>query len=346
MILLRLISWPYLRKHLLRSVLTTAGIVLGVALLVGMQTANQSVLHAFNDTVERIAGKAQLQVSAGDAGFAEDVLERVQSLREIRAAAPVIEAEADPGFPGQGKLLILAVDMTGDRSLRDYDFDNADENVIDDPLVFIAQPDSLILTRDFADRNHIQTGSKITFETVEGPKQFTVRGLLKAGGMAQAFGGNLAIMDIYAAQHAFGRGRHFDRIDIGLREGVTLEQGQDAVQKAVGPGLTVEPPSGRVRNFESLLGVYTLAMKVSSLFALFIGMFIIYNSFAIAVTERRSEIGILRALGATRGQIRTLFLAESGVAGLIGSLAGVGLGLAFARSLTGVTGQIMSTMFG
>src|ERR1035437_6432420 len=118
MILLRLISWPYVRKHLLRSVLTTAGIVLGVALLVGMQTANRSVLRAFNDTVDRIAGKAQLQVSAGDAGFSEEVLERVQSLREIRAAAPVIEAEADPGLPGQGKLLILAVDMTGDRRDR------------------------------------------------------------------------------------------------------------------------------------------------------------------------------------------------------------------------------------
>ena len=94
--------------------------VLFVALLVGMHTANQSVLHAFNDTVERIAGKAQLQVTAGDTGFSEDVLERVQSLREVRAAAPVIETEADPGIPGQGKLLILAVDMTGDRTLRDW----------------------------------------------------------------------------------------------------------------------------------------------------------------------------------------------------------------------------------
>ncbi len=54
-------------------------------------------------------------------------------------------------------------------------------------------------------------------------------------------------------------------------------------------------------------------------------MFIIYNSFAIAVTQRRSEIGILRALGATRGQIRWLFLGESAVTGLIGSLGGVGV---------------------
>ena len=350
MILLRLISWPYIRKHLLRSVLTTAGIVLGVALLVGMQTANQSVLRAFNQTVDRIAGKAQLQISAGDSGFPEEVLERVQSLPQVRAAAPVIEASVDPGLKGQGKLLILGVDMTGDRSLRTYDFENApndsDEDVMDDPLVFLAQPDSLILTREFADRNGLRTGSKIAFDTMEGRKQFTIRGILKAGGMAQAFGGNLGIMDIYAAQKVFGRGRRFDRIDIGLQDGLALAQGEAALTKLLGPGFTVEPPSGRGRQFESLLGIYSIAVGISSLFALFIGMFIIYNSFAIAVTQRRPEIGILRALGATRGQIRTLFLAESSIAGLIGSAVGVGIGLAFARSLTGVTGQMMEAAFG
>ncbi len=346
MILLRLISWPYLRKHLLRSVLTTCGIVLGVALLVGMKTANQSVLTAFSSTVDKIAGKAQLQVTAGDSGFPEEVLERVQAVPEIRAAAPVIEASADPGLRGQGRLLILAVDLTGDRALRDYDMDSAEEEVIDDPLVFLAQPDSIILTREFAGRNGLHTGSAIALDTMEGRKHFTVRGILKAGGMASAFGGNLAVMDIYAAQMIFGRGRRFDRIDIGLREGVPLEQGTAALQKALGPGFRVEPPSGRGKQFESLLGVYTLAVSISSMFALFIGMFIIYNSFSIAVTQRRSEIGILRALGATRAQIRALFLGESALAGLIGSVVGVGVGLAFARSLTGMTGQLMDSIFG
>ena len=336
--LLRLIAWPYLRKHRLRSALTVAGIALGVALLVGMHTANDSVLAAFRDTVERISGKAQLQVTAGDAGFPEDVLDRVQAVPEVAAAAPVIEAEVDTGLAGHGKLLVVAVDMTGDRSLRDYDFENGDDDVIDDPLVFIAQPDSIILTRQFADRTGIRAGSRISFDTVEGPRQFTVRGLLKEGGMAQAFGGNLAIMDIYAAQKLFGRGRRFDRIDIGLREGATVEQGKAAIERALGPGLTVDRPGGRTRDFESLLGVYTLAIKISSVFALLIGMFIIYNSFAIAVTERRAEIGILRALGATRGQVRALFLSESALAGALGSAAGIGLGLAFARSLTGPRG--------
>ena len=118
------------------------------------------------------------------------------------------------------------------------------------------------------------------------------------------------------------------------------------MQKAVGPGLSVDPPSGRTRDFQSLLGVYNLAIKVSSAFALLIGMFIIYNSFSIAVTQRRGEIGILRALGATRGQIRTLFLWESAIAGAVGSVAGIGLGIAFAASMTGLTGQVMTMLFG
>ena len=61
MILLKLISWQYVRKHMLRSALTAVGIVLGVAVFVGMHTANQSVLEAFHKTVDRIAGATELQ---------------------------------------------------------------------------------------------------------------------------------------------------------------------------------------------------------------------------------------------------------------------------------------------
>ena len=53
--------------------------------------------------------------------------------------------------------------------------------------------------------------------TMDGEKQFTVRGIMKSGGLTQAFGGNLAVMDIYAAQMVFGRGRTFDRDRPGAR---------------------------------------------------------------------------------------------------------------------------------
>ena len=78
----------------------------------------------------------------------------------MRVAVPVIEAVVDTNIAGQGNLLVLGVDMTGDRSLRDYDLESGDEAVIDDPLVFLAQPDSIILTKEFADKNHLAVGGR------------------------------------------------------------------------------------------------------------------------------------------------------------------------------------------
>ena len=346
MILLKLISWPYVRRHRLRWLLTIGGIVLGVAVFVGMHTANQSVLYAFRQTVDRIAGATQLQVSAGETGFDENVLERVQSVSGVRVAVPVIQAVVSTGLAGQGNLLILGVDMTGDRAVRDYDLESGDQAIIDDPLVFIAQPDSLMITETFARENHLALDSAVPMKTMEGEKRFTVRGIMKSSGLTSAFGGNLAIMDVYAAQKVFGRGRKFDRIDIAVKPGANLQAVREKIQALLGSGFQVEEPSARADQFESISHVYSLSADITSAFGLFIGMFIIYNTFQIAVAQRRSEIGILRALGATRAQIRTIFLAESAVAGLFGSCLGLLLGIAIARAMTGYIGALLGEVYG
>jgi len=340
MMLFRLLSWPYLRRHVLRWTLTVAGIVLGVAVFVAMHIANRSVHEAFSDTVDRIAGSTQLQVSNGEFGFNEDILEKAQAVPEVGIAVPVIEATVETGLRNQGSLLILGVDMTGDRSLRQYEMETAEDAIIDDPLVFIAQPDSLLVTKEFAERNGYHVNSRIPLYTIDGEKQFTIRGIMNSEGLTQAFGGNLAIMDIYAAQAVFGRGRRFDRIDLRVRDGVSIEECQRALQTAIGPGFEVAPPGSRSQHFESLMKSYSMATTISSLFALIVGMFIIYNSFEIAVTHRRSEIGILRALGATQSQVRRVILLESTVAGLIGSLIGAGLGVLLAYGVSGYMGQL------
>ncbi len=346
MTLLRLITWPYVRRHVLRSLLTVAGIVLGVAVFVAVHSSNQSVLLVFRKTVDRVAGATQLQVTAGEAGFDEEILEKVQSVPEVRVAVPVIEAEVDTGLPGQGSLLVLGVDLTGDRGLRDYDLEEGDEAIIEDPLVFLAQPDSLMVSRDFAARNGLAINSRLPLKTMVGEKQFIIRGIMRTGGLASAFGGHLAVMDIYAAQKVFGRGRMIDRIDLGVKEGVSLEQCQAALRRLLGPGFEVAPPSARGQQFESMVRAGLVLSNLTSLFALLMGMFIIYNSFAIAVTQRRSEVGILRALGATRGQIQWLFLGESAVAGLVGSGVGLLAGILMARALAGYVTKLLGEAFG
>jgi putative ABC transport system permease protein len=326
MMLLRLISWPYFRRHLLRTMLTAAGIVLGIAVFVGMQTANRSALLAFTDTIDRLAGKTDLQITAGEAGFGEEILEKVQAAESVGVAVPIIEAIVDTRLAERGSLLILGVDMTGDRSLREYDLEEgADQDVVDDPLIFLAQPDSIIVSRQFAEANGLQSGSVLELGTADGVRKFTVRGIMTTAGMASAFGGKLAIMDIYAAQKVFGRGRTFDRIDVGVKEGVSREESQQQLQQLLGPGFEVQPPASRGQQAEAMLAGYTIMVGIASAFALFIAMFIIYDSFATAVAQRRTEIGILRALGAERRQI---VLVARAVAAAVGSLLGSMYGVA------------------
>jgi putative ABC transport system permease protein len=92
--------------------------------------------------------------------------------------------------------------------------------------------------------------------------------------------------------------------------------------------------------------VYSFTANLNSAFALIIGMFIIYNSFSIAVAQRRREIGILRALGASRGQIRTLFLVESGLSGLVGSLLGLAFGVLLSRALALYISGLIAGVYG
>src|SRR5205807_2639849 len=133
-------------------------------------------------------------------------------------------------------------------------------------------PDSLLVTKPFADEQKLKTGSRITMRTMQGDQVFTVRGIMKPGGLASAFGGNLAIMDIYSAQKVFGRGRKFDRVDVALQDGVALDAGIAKLRAALGSGFQIEPPSSRGEQFEATAHIYSLASNITSVFALFIGM--------------------------------------------------------------------------
>src|SRR5438445_5243766 len=144
----------------------------------------------------------------------------------------------------------------------------------------------------------------------------------------------------------FGRGRSSDRTALAVKPGRSIGEAQRELTALVGPGFQIDPPSGRGQQFEAMLAAYSMGVNISSAFAMFIGMFIIYNSFAIAVTERRSEIGILRALGATRRQIRLLFLGESAVTGFIGSLAGLLVGVLIARAIAASIGTLINDVYG
>src|ERR1022692_2216220 len=90
------------RSHRLRVALTTLGIALGVAVFFAIRTANATLLDSLNLTVERLAGKSTLEITAGETGFPEGILETVQATPGVQIAEPVIEVIAHTAFEDEG----------------------------------------------------------------------------------------------------------------------------------------------------------------------------------------------------------------------------------------------------
>lgn len=339
-----LIGWPYVRRHAWRYALLVAGVALGVAVAVAIQGGARSILGEFHDTVARMAGRCQLQVAAGEAGVPEAFLERLQQLPEIAVASPVIEALVE--LDDASRLLIVAVDMTGDGKIRPWLAAPGPRSTEVDPITFLAQPDSVLLSRSFAERRGWRVGSRFPLRSASGLRTLTVRGLLADDSVDRIYGGNLAVMDVYGAQNIFGRGRMVDRIDLVLSDGVPIDDARRAIAAVTGPGYAIEPPASRGQQFEDLLGAYRALQIMACVFAAALGVAMIDASFRLAVAQRRSEIGILRILGATSGQVQRLFLLEGLVTGLAGAVVGLGLGAAAFNALARALGGGFRNLFG
>ncbi len=339
------ITWKQWRRHRLRTLLTLLGIALGVAVFFAVRTANVTLINSLTTTIEKVAGKATLQISGGESGFPEGVWDIVKDTPGVRIAEPAIEVVAHTAFEDEGNLLIIGVDMLGDGELREYQFDEASSE-IGDPLVALAQPDSILVSRTFADKHGLKEGDKLPLFTSQGKKDFTVRGVFKPSGLGEVFGGQIAVMDVFNAQFVFGRGRNIDRIDLMNEPEVTVEELQRRLRERLPAGLEIERPSSRGQGLESTVKGMNIGMTVTSLIALLVGMFIIFNTFSISVNQRWKEIGVLRAIGVERKNVQRMFLSEAAVMGLIGSALGLGLGFGLSVGVELVMSSIADQLFG
>src|SRR5439155_9187153 len=107
----------------------------------------------------------------------------------------------------------------------------------------------------------------------------------------------------------------------------------------------VRTPEANVESVRDIMAGLEVAFSLGGLAALVVGLFLVYNALSVSVAERSTEIGILRSLGATRGQIAALFAGEAGLLGLAGALGGVPLGAALANLGLGFIEQVLSDIF-
>ena len=347
--LFQYIGLRYLRLKPGRVLLTMLGVAIGIALYVAIAIINHSTQDSLRNSIEAVSGKSKISISAGASGFDEAKLEIVRTTAGVKYAVPMIEARAyfEGATDSNQGLYILGVDMLQEQAVRTYKAsdDGAGQRVIDDPLTFLNQADSIVLTKAFAIKKGLTVDSKIKLATSGGLKTFTVRGLLEPEGAARAYGGSLAIMDIDGARMMFGKENKLDRIDIIPTSEVTVEQVKNNLSQALGPSFTVETPEAQSQQMQDMLGSYQMLLTFFSSLALLVGLFLVMNSISVSVAERRKEIGTLRALGATRSSMVTLFVTEILGIGLIGSALGCVLGRLLAEKLVVQVSQSVAAQF-
>jgi len=365
-VLFRLLTLRHLTGEWPRTVLTLLGVGLGVGMFVSIRLASSSALASFSDTVDQVAGTANLQITADTDGFDERAFLTVRGVPGVRAMAPVIEmyvaaraggplpravagtdaarlagAERRAGYIET--LLVLGLDVLAERPFARYRPSPAD-SASGNPLAFLADPRGAAITAALAQRTGLANGDTLTALSAGRPVPLIVRRILASESFDQAYGGNVMVVDIGVAQTLFQRVGRLDRIDL-IVDPERVDAIAAALDAALPPGVRAATPAGRTKQVESMVRAFELNLTALSFIAVFVAGFLVFNAVAMAVLRRRREIGMLRGLGVTRGTLLGQFLAEGLFFGVIGGALGLLLGTLFARITLGAISRTLSDLY-
>ncbi|MFN8586974.1 MAG: FtsX-like permease family protein [Candidatus Eisenbacteria bacterium] len=335
-----------------RTLANVLGVALGVAVFVAIRLASGSALAAFSDTVDAVAGRANLQVVARADGFDESLYARVRDWPGVEAAAPVVQVSAlahaggvPPATRADETLLVLGLDPFVEAPFFRMDWNEGDAQA--GSLAFLrllAEPRSIAITATLAARHALAAGDTLTVLASGVPVPLTVAAIVRSEALQQAMGGNVVIADIATAQEVFGRAGRLDRVDLRV-----APERRDSVMaslaRALPPDAAVTLPSGRTKQVENMVRAFSLNLTALAFIAVFVSTFLIFNTMAMSVVRRRRDIGVLRALGMTRAAVARLWLTEAAAIGALGSALGLLLGVLLARGALRVVGRTLTDLY-
>lgn len=342
--LLRQVSLRQLRTGWGRAALVVGGVATGVSLIVAIRLINESVVASFRRSIELAAGPAALEVTfgVGEVGFDESIAEVARRDPEVQLAVPLVRGTISLADDSGETLQLFGVDLMAEADLERYPISTADRVAV---LRSLEDASSILLTETFATARDLSVGERISVATPSGVKTLTVRGLLKATGVAAVLGGRLAVMDLPAAQLLFGSPGKVDQIDIVLRDGADTATVQRRLAAVLPEVLTVQRPAQRGAQYDRIVSAFQGMLTGLSSLCLIAGLFIVYNTTSTGAVRRAAAMAELRLLGAEEHRLFRLLMIEAAVSGILGAALGIGAGLVLARVLTTLVADSMGVIF-
>ena len=325
-------------RHKTLSLLNLLALTVGVAAIVAIQTVNETALRSFRASLDLVAGRPDFTIEGQGFRIPETILPLLRKDPAVREVTPTLTLIASlPSHPGEF-LHLIGVDPFSNSELVTYRLEDALRSPTD-AIAFVSEPNTIALTRSLAQRLHLKPGDDILAVSAGHQARLRVRFLLEPSPDLLGADDHLAIADIATLQSSFGLGGQIDRIEALLQPDASgkITAPRAALLERITPHLPAHARAGsperRGQEIEKMLGAFQLNLTALSLIALVVGMFLVTNTVAANVVRRRSEIGLLRALGLSRHSVVVLIVAESLLLGLVGSALGISFGLQVARTL-------------
>jgi putative ABC transport system permease protein len=351
------ISLRSLLSHKLRLALTTIAVILGVSFVAGtfiltdtltstfttiFSTANAGVAVTVNG--ESIAG-----TSGGIAGGQNPIPTAL--LSTIRAVPGVQDAA--------GSIFRKGATLIGHngQTIRENGLPNFGANWITDSAISPyrlrsgtapTKPNDVVIDAGTATTYGLAVGDSLPIVFLGGVEQhFTITGITGYGGSDNLAGATIAVFtDATAARVLDAQGK-YDSIVVSSQSGVTDFQLRERIAAILPSFATAETgqqaAAAGERNIEATINTFIgTPLLVFGFISLFVGSFLIINTFNILVAQRTRELALLRALGATRAQVMSSVLIEAAVTGLIASVLGFLAGVLVARALLSLFGSVAS----
>ncbi len=320
----------YLPRRRGLSVLQLMGIACGVAAAVGMGLSGQAALSSFTQAVEFLKGRSTHSMERLAGPMDESILSPLMNDPAVEAFAPLIDRRLR--INGE-TVRVLGVDPFLDRAIRPELgrswFGQRNSSRPERSLSFLLDEKSILLDSRLADQLGLKPGDQME----------TSRGSLRViGTFLNPSSEPLILMDMAQAQKLFGLPGQLDRVDL-----IVTDDSSFRSRWAV--GFHIQSNQQRRATLSDMLQAFRLNLQALSLLALFVGVFLVYNTAMFAVVSRRRDAGILMSLGARRREIIFAFLAEILLLGSLGGILGGILGYLLSRFLTELVAGTISNLY-
>ena len=328
--------------HKARLLMTVLAVMLGVAFVSGTLVFTDTLSNAFrnqsaksyDDVAVAVSMRPNPEEARKTPGLSQQVVDKVAGLDGVASVTPRVDGFA--GVPDKdGKLIGLGWANKGanfapgkDGKDRAYAFTAGAGPV---------EAGQIALDKATAEKGGYQVGDSVRVATNGPVKEYTLSGVFTTEDGAVNAGGSLVVFDNAVAQKLYLKPGYFQDLAVTAAPGADADKLLDEVLKVVPKAATAQTGEAladqQAKDIEAGLGMLNQILLGFAGIALFVGVFLISNTFTMLVAQRTKELALMRAVGASRKQITRSVLAEAGLVGLVASAVGYALGIGLAAGL-------------